>query len=140
MIPSPQIIQELKDYIATDTGKTEAAPGCHDDSVIALAICAEVMRTHWDRLNTQNVSWRQKIGDHQADDTYWILYKSLQKIRVSTCPHAAVASSGEATNSHQNPREGRMRFIQEDFTPKPEKDKKEKPRELVASPLLATAA
>ena len=72
MIPSAQIIQELKDYIATDTGKTEAAPNCHDDSVIALAICAEVMRTHWDRLNTQNVSWRQKIGDHQPDDTYWI--------------------------------------------------------------------
>ena len=27
MIPSAQIIQELKDYVSTDTGKTEAAPG-----------------------------------------------------------------------------------------------------------------
>ena len=72
MIPSAQIIQEMKDYIATDTGKTEAAPGCYDDSVIALAICAEVMRTHWDRLDTQNVSWRQKIGSFTPDETHWI--------------------------------------------------------------------
>ena len=43
LIPSAQIIQELRDYIATDTGKTEAAPGCHDDSVIALSICCEVL-------------------------------------------------------------------------------------------------
>ena len=72
MIPSPQIIQELKDYIATDTGKTEAAPGCYDDSVIALAICAEVLRTHWDRLQTNNVSWKQKIGQLRPDNTNWL--------------------------------------------------------------------
>lgn len=30
------MIQELKDYIATESGKTEAAPGCYDDSVISL--------------------------------------------------------------------------------------------------------
>ena len=72
MIPSPQVIQELKDYISTDTGKTEAAPGCYDDSVIALSICAEVLRTHWDRLSNQNVSWRQKVGQLSADDTKWL--------------------------------------------------------------------
>ena len=72
MIPSPQIIQELKDYIATDTGKTEAAPGCYDDSVISLAICAEVLRTHWDRLQTNNVSWKQKIGQLKPDSTNWL--------------------------------------------------------------------
>ena len=71
-IPSPQIIQELKDYIATDTGKTEAAPGCYDDSVISLAICAEVLRTHWDRLNTRNVSWQEKMGDWKPDATKWL--------------------------------------------------------------------
>ena len=71
MIPAPQIIQELKDYIATDTGKTEAAPGCYDDSVIALAICAEVMRTHWDRLTTSRVSWRNR-GDWSPDNTNWL--------------------------------------------------------------------
>ena len=72
MIPSAQIIQELKDYIATDTGKTEAAPGCYDDSVIALSICAEVLRTHWDRLSTMNVSWRQRVGSWKPDDTHWL--------------------------------------------------------------------
>ena len=71
MIPSPQIIQELKDYIATDTGKTEAAPGCYDDSVIALSICAEVLRTHWDRLTTSRVSWRNR-GNWQQDSTHWL--------------------------------------------------------------------
>ena len=72
MIPSAQIIQELKDYVSTDTGKTEAAPGCHDDSVISLSICAEVLRTHWDRLNTRNVSWTEKIGSIKPDDTKWL--------------------------------------------------------------------
>ena len=72
MIPSAQIIQELKDYVSTDTGKTEAAPGCHDDSVISLSICAEVLRTHWDRLNTRNVSWTEKIGTIKPDDTRWL--------------------------------------------------------------------
>ena len=71
MIPSPQIIQELKDYIATDTGKTEAAPGCYDDSVIALSICAEVLRTHWDRLTTSRISWRNR-ADWAPDNTKWI--------------------------------------------------------------------
>ena len=37
MIPDPHVIQELKDYIATDTGKTEAAPGCYDDTVNSFA-------------------------------------------------------------------------------------------------------
>ena len=71
-IPDPHVIQELKDYIAVETGKTEAAPGCYDDSVIALAICAEVLRTHWDRLQTDRVSWKQKIGSWSPDRTHWI--------------------------------------------------------------------
>ena len=72
MIPDPIVIQELKDYIATDTGKTEAAPGCTDDLVISLSICAEVLRTHWDRLQTRNVSWTQKIADLKPDNTKWL--------------------------------------------------------------------
>ena len=72
MIPSGQIIQELKDYIATDTGKTEAAPGCYDDSVIALSICCEVLRTHWDRLMNTRVSWKQQIGQLAPDETKWL--------------------------------------------------------------------
>jgi len=71
MIPSPQINHELKDYNSTDTGKTEAAPGCYDDSVIALSICAEVMRTHWDRLSTNRISWRNR-ADWTPDRTQWL--------------------------------------------------------------------
>jgi len=72
MVPDPTVIQELKDYISTESGKTEAAPGCYDDTVISLAICAEVLRTHWDRLNTRNVSWREKVGDWKPDNTNWL--------------------------------------------------------------------
>ena len=71
-IPDTQVIQELKDYISTDSGKTEAAPGCTDDMVISLAICAEVLRTHWDRLNTRNVSWTEKMGAVVPDETVWL--------------------------------------------------------------------
>ena len=71
-IPDPQVILELKNYIATDTGKTEAAPGYTDDFVISLAICAEVLRTHWDKLQTDNVSRKQKVADLKPDTTHWI--------------------------------------------------------------------
>jgi len=71
-IPSPIMIQELKDYISTATGKTEAAPGSHDDSVMALAMGCEVLRTHWDRLQTTNVSWKHKISDWTPDDSNWL--------------------------------------------------------------------
>ena len=71
-IPDQVIIEELKTYIATESGKTEAAEGCHDDTVIAMGICAEVLRTHWDRLQTQNVSWTQKVAELKPDTTHWI--------------------------------------------------------------------
>ena len=96
MIPDPVVIQELKDYIATDTGKTEAAPGCCDDTVIALAICAEVLRTHWDRckLQTNRVSWKQQVGNFTPKlECYQVA------LRFPHCPHAAVAGSGFATNN-----------------------------------------
>ncbi len=61
----------MKDYISTDTGKTEAASGGHDDTGISMAICAEVLRTHWDRLNTRNVSWTEKLANFTPDNTKW---------------------------------------------------------------------
>jgi len=71
-IPYNVMIQELKDYISTDTGKTEAAPGCTDDCVMSLAIACEVLRTHWDKLSNQNVSWRHKASQYVEDDTSWL--------------------------------------------------------------------
>ena len=70
-IPSSTMIQELKDYIQTDTGKTEAVPGSHDDTVMSLAIGCEVLRTHWDRLENTNVSWKQRVSNFKVDDTNW---------------------------------------------------------------------
>lgn len=71
-IPSNVMIQELKDYISTSTGKTEAAPGTHDDTVMALAMGCEVLRTHGDKLSTDKISWRQKASQYVEEDTNWL--------------------------------------------------------------------
>ena len=70
-IPSKTIIQELKDYVSTETGRTEAAPGCTDDLVMALAIGLEVLRTHRDRLSTQRVKWSEQWSTFKQDNTKW---------------------------------------------------------------------
>lgn len=71
-IGSSTIIQELKDYVSTDSGKTEAAPGCHDDTVMALAIGLETLRTHYDKLTRDKVPWSQKFQDFEQDETDWL--------------------------------------------------------------------
>lgn len=71
-IPSPIMIQELKDYVSTDTGKTQAAPSCYDDTVMALAMGCEVLRTHWDKLSNNRISWRQQTYNQHHDDTKWL--------------------------------------------------------------------
>ena len=70
-IVSDTIIQEMKDYISTETGRTEAAPGCHDDTIMAMAIALETLRTHYDKLTRDNVPWSQKIGSFKQDETNW---------------------------------------------------------------------
>ena len=71
-IPSITMIQELKDYVADENGKTNAATGCHDDTVMALAIGLEVYRTHSGRMTTNTVPWSQRTGDMYAPDDKWI--------------------------------------------------------------------
>lgn len=71
-VPSNIMIQELKDYISTDTGKTEAAPGTHDDTVMAVAMACEVLRTHYDRLSSNKVSWTQRTTEYATDNTEWL--------------------------------------------------------------------
>lgn len=71
-IPSNIMIQELKDYISTSTGKTEAAPGTHDDTVMALAMGCEVLRTHMDKLVNNRMSWRDRVSNYEPDDTNWL--------------------------------------------------------------------
>ena len=72
-IASKTIIQELKDYISTDSGRTEAAPGCHDDTIMATAIALETLRTHYDKLTMDKVPWSQKAGNLPVEDnTPWL--------------------------------------------------------------------
>ena len=70
-IVSPIMIQELKDYISTETGRTEAAPGCHDDTVMAVAIALETLRTHYDKLTRNKVPWGQQFTLTE-DRTNWL--------------------------------------------------------------------
>ena len=71
-IASKDIIQELKDYISTDSGKTEAAPGCYDDTVMATAIALETLRTHYDKLTVNKVPWSQKFSSMTEEQTQWL--------------------------------------------------------------------
>ena len=71
-IASRIIIQELKDYVSTDSGRTEAAPGCHDDTIMATAIALEVLRTHYDRLTKDKVPWSQRSDYVDDDETQWL--------------------------------------------------------------------
>ena len=72
LIPSAYILQELKDFVQTETGRQEAADGCHDDSVMALAISCEVLRTHGHMLMNDRVSWKDRVGSFQQDNTNWM--------------------------------------------------------------------
>jgi hypothetical protein len=71
-IPSRVIIGELMNYVADDSGKTNAIAGQNDDTVIALAIALEVIRTHGDRLTTNNVPFTQRVGNFQQQETNWL--------------------------------------------------------------------
>lgn len=54
---STDVVNELRDYVSDDKGKTNASKGSTDDSVMALAIAAEVYRTHIHRLSTERVGF-----------------------------------------------------------------------------------
>jgi hypothetical protein len=71
-IPSRIIIGELMNYVADESGKTNAIVGQNDDTVIALAIALEVIRTHGERLSNTNVSFKQKMGSYQPIETTWL--------------------------------------------------------------------
>jgi len=70
-LPSKHMISELKSYVSNENGSTGALPGCHDDTVIAVAIGLEVLRTHADKLAGNRVSWKQK-NLHYVNDSNWL--------------------------------------------------------------------
>jgi len=65
-----QLVDELKSYVLLSNGKTEAAAGGYDDSVIALALALEAYRTHQSRLT----AFRKSFDNFQApvDNTEWL--------------------------------------------------------------------
>ena len=71
-IYSETIIQELKTYVSSENGSTMALSGNFDDTVIALAIALEAYRTHQHRLTDDTISWREKIGQIEEDNTKWL--------------------------------------------------------------------
>ncbi len=71
-IPSRIIIGELMNYVADDSGKTNAIVGHNDDTVIALAIALECIRTHGSRLTTNSVPFTQRIGDFRQIESTWL--------------------------------------------------------------------
>lgn len=71
-IKSDIILSELKTYVAAENGSTNALPGNYDDTVIALAIALEAYRTHQHKLTDDLVSWRDKVGQLEEDNTQWL--------------------------------------------------------------------
>ena len=71
-VPSKTIISEMRTYVSDDNGKLTALQGCHDDTIMACAMALEVYRTHIDKLTTNKVSWRDRVGNYQEDSTEWL--------------------------------------------------------------------
>jgi len=72
MIPCSMILDELRNFIVTPTGKAEASVGHHDDMVMSLAITCEVYRTHGHALTNRSFSWGEINLNNMTDDTKWL--------------------------------------------------------------------
>jgi hypothetical protein len=72
-IPSRLMISELMNFVVSDTGKTGGSTGNNDDTVIALAIVLEVIRTHGERLTTNRVPFTQQTNNSRPlVETTWL--------------------------------------------------------------------
>jgi hypothetical protein len=69
---SDTIIRELRTYVAAENGSTNALAGNYDDTVMALAIAFEAYRTHQHRLTNDTISWRDKVGELEENNTVWL--------------------------------------------------------------------
>lgn len=70
-IPDANMIQELKEFVIGKTGKAEALPGCHDDTVISLAIALEVYRSHGDKLTNTKIGFDGSFAQFN-NSTQWL--------------------------------------------------------------------
>jgi hypothetical protein len=72
MIPSQEVLGELRTFIITEGGKAEASVGHHDDMVMSLAITCEAYRTHGHALTNRAFSWGEVNPNHLQNDTKWL--------------------------------------------------------------------
>ena len=72
MIPSDLLIDELRNFIVTPSGKAEASTGHYDDMVMSLAIACEVYRTHGHALTNKSFSWGETNTLFEQPDTKWL--------------------------------------------------------------------
>ena len=66
------MVEELKTYVSSENGSTNALAGNFDDTVMALAIAFEAYRTHQHRLTNDTVSWKDRIGPIMEENTQWL--------------------------------------------------------------------
>lgn len=71
-LSSAIIVEELKTYVSNENGKTEALSGCHDDTIMSVAIAMEALRTHHDKLTNTKVSWKERTSIRYEDETQWL--------------------------------------------------------------------
>jgi hypothetical protein len=72
MIPSAMLLDELRNFIVTESGKAEASTGHYDDMVMSLAIACEAYRTHGHALTNKAFSWGEMNTLYEQPDTKWL--------------------------------------------------------------------
>ena len=72
MIPSAMVLEELRNFIVTESGKAEASTGHYDDMVMSLAIACEVYRTHGHALTNKSFNWGETNQLYTQPDTKWL--------------------------------------------------------------------
>jgi len=71
-IPSSILLEELRNFIITESGKAEASTGHYDDMVMSLAIACEAYRTHGHALTNKSFSWGEMNTLYEQPDTKWL--------------------------------------------------------------------
>ena len=65
-------LEELRNFIITESGKAEASTGHYDDMVMSLAIACEAYRTHGHALTNKSFSWGEMNTLYKQPDTKWL--------------------------------------------------------------------
>ena len=67
-VPCKTVISEMQTYVSDEMGKTNALPGCYDDTIMALAITWEVRRTHLDKLTNTKIGFKHRMWSQSEEN------------------------------------------------------------------------